>query len=93
VSDGEIDARRRMHAASEHVLAMNRLVAELRLATTIEEVRVIEAKMSRAADEYYAFLRAATTALRSETDELTARLRDLEARPPSRRAFIDVDLV
>ena len=72
---------------------MNRLVAELRLATTVEDVALIEAEMSGLADAYYASLRAAAIALRAEHDQLFAGVQDLAARHRLRRTFIDVDSI
>jgi hypothetical protein len=93
VSESEARTRLRALAAAEHRDAMNRLVAELRLATTVEEVTLIEAKMSGLADQYYAALRATAIALWAENDQLSANVQDLAARHRFRRRFLDVDSV
>ena len=67
-------------AAEEHRAEMHRLLAELGLAETIEDVAWIEAEMTRVAQEYDTSLRTTTIAMRAENDQLAAKLRDLEER-------------
>jgi hypothetical protein len=93
VSENGAGKHLRAHAAAAHRDAMSRLVAELRLATTVEEVTLIEARMSGLADEYYAALRATAIALRAKNDQLPANPQDRAPRRGFRRTFIDVDSV
>ena len=67
-------------AAEEHRAEMHRLLGQLKLAESLEEVTRVQAEMTRVADEYEASFRTATIALRAENDQLAARLKDVEDR-------------
>jgi hypothetical protein len=81
VSDDERSERLDAFAAAEeHRAEMHRLLGELKLVESVEEVTRIEAEMTRVAYEYETSLRAATNASRAENDQLAAELRDLDDR-------------